>query len=434
MNERDGALKRFPRPIVPWRLNDPDHGQYNEDEKQPADASRGIIAPSGAVWPSRQGTDDQHNEDNQKKKSHGFGPSSAQSERIGHTTRAKGKMFLVLDIKSTKAAILSRRRREGPRNLLGRLALASLCKFLKDDGMDGVLAPQRLDAFTAMAWTWGTEFLPRIATAAIIVILGTYVAAWAARLALGVAERSGRFDRTLEPIVGSSIRYAVLIIFLVAALSQMGVQTASLLAVLGAAGLAIGLALQGTLSNIAAGIMLLWLRPFRIGDYIEVITGNPIAGTVKEIGLFACLIESYDGPVVFAPNAAIWNFPLRNHNRNGGRLVSLSVGLSEKADLERARQILLDMMTSDGRVLKQPGPDVFVDHLEGGNFSLTCRLWTSPASVGDVQRSMIAQAKRRLEDAAVDSLTPQHIARVVPPDSDPSRLMDGAPGRSNARA
>jgi small conductance mechanosensitive channel len=125
-----------------------------------------------------------------------------------------------------------------------------------------------------------------------------------------------------------------------------------------------------------------------------------------------------------APNSTIWNSALRNHSHNGGRLVSLSVGLSDKADLERAKSILLDTMTTDGRVLKAPAPDVYLDRLDGGDLSLTCRMWARPEEVGAVQRSVIAQARRRLEAVAIESLAPRHIARVVPPDADPSRLIN----------
>jgi small conductance mechanosensitive channel len=193
--------------------------------------------------------------------------------------------------------------------------------------------------------------------------------------------------------------------------------------VLGAAGLAIGLALQGTLSNIAAGIMLIWLRPFRIGDYVEVVAGNPIAGTVREIGLFASLIETYDGILVFAPNSTIWNFPLRNHTRNQRRLLSFAVGLPEKSDFERARAVLLGWLAGDPRVLKKPPPDVFVDRLDGGESSLVCRLWAAPSDVGALQRDWIARATDRWAAADSGALAPHRIARIVPPDSDPSRLM-----------
>jgi small conductance mechanosensitive channel len=273
-----------------------------------------------------------------------------------------------------------------------------------------------------MIWTWSAAFLPRFVTALIILLAGALVARWASSLARRIAERTGRVDPTVQPIMGSSVRYSILILVVVVALSQLGVQTASLLAVLGAAGLAIGLALQGTLSNIAAGIMLLFLRPFHVGDYIEVISGNPISGTVKEIGLFACLIESYDGALVFAPNSTIWSNALRNHSHKGGRLFIISVGFSEKVDLERAKAILIETISSATGVLRTPPPYIFVDRLDGSNVSLTCGLWAAPEDIGSLQRSMIGEAKRRLEAAGADSLSPTHIMRIVPPDADPSRF------------
>jgi small conductance mechanosensitive channel len=125
--------------------------------------------------------------------------------------------------------------------------------------------------------------LPRLVAAVLILVIGTIVARWVSRAVYEISQRTTHIDPTLRPVLASMIRYAVLILVLIVALSQVGIQTASLLAVVGAAGLAIGLALQGTLSNFAAGLMLLWLRPFRIGDFIEV---GAIAGTVREMGLF----------------------------------------------------------------------------------------------------------------------------------------------------
>ncbi len=197
-------------------------------------------------------------------------------------------------------------------------------------------------------------------------------------------------------------------------------QTASLLAALGAAGLAIALALQGTLANIAAGIMLLWLRPFSVGDYIELVSATPVAGTVKEIGLFACLLETYDGLFVFAPNSEIWKSPLRNHSRNPGRLVSFNVAFSPGADMERARAILLKAISDEPGVLKEPPPEVFVDNLTGGEPLATCRFWAAHESIGPVQRSMLDAARRALD---AGGLPPTQLVRTIPPDSDPSRLL-----------
>jgi small conductance mechanosensitive channel len=232
--------------------------------------------------------------------------------------------------------------------------------------------------------------------------------------------RSGTVDATARPALVTVARYAVLVIAAIAALSQIGVQTASLLAALGAAGLAIGLALQGTLSNIAAGIMLLWLRPFEVGDYIEIISGTAFAGTVREIGLFACQIETYDGLFLFAPNSTIWAVPLRNHSRNAGRLVSFNVGFAPGVDLPRACAVLMDAIAGQPGVLKTPRPEVFLANLSGGAPLATCRLWAAPDQVGVLQRAIVEEARKALDEAG---LQPTEVVRTIPPENDPSRLM-----------
>ena len=212
----------------------------------------------------------------------------------------------------------------------------------------------------------------------------------------------------------------MLILVFIAALGQIGVQTASLFAVLGAAGLAIGLALQGTLSTIAVGLMLLWLRPFRLGDFIEV---NGTLGTVREIGLFVCYLETFDGIFLFAPNSTIWNEALRNHNRNAGRLIALQVTLLAKADIDRARTLLLAMAKRDKRILAEPQPRVFVENLTTSGLLLNLRVWAKHENVGELQRVIVEEAKRALEAAGIETLLPQQVVRVIPTDNDPSRLL-----------
>ncbi len=286
--------------------------------------------------------------------------------------------------------------------------------------MNTTLDPQKLTHFADIAWAWAIAYAPRLLTAFLIFILGSLLARWIGRLVRGIAMRSGRVDPTVVPVMGAGVRYAIMILVIVAALGQIGVQTASLLAVVGAAGLAIGLALQGTLTNIAAGIMLLWLRPFHIGDYIEV---NGMSGTVKEIGLFVCELETFDGIYLFAPNSAIWNNALKNHTRNVGRLVILTVTLGAQADLGRARAILAELAASDDRILKQPPSASFVERIDGANTVLSFRAWAAHENVGAVQRALIDGIQQRFKAAGIDTLQPQQIARTVPPDSDPSRLI-----------
>jgi small conductance mechanosensitive channel len=280
--------------------------------------------------------------------------------------------------------------------------------------------PTALGKFEDLVWTSAALFLPRLVLALVTLVVGVVAARWAARAVAAALTRTGHIDETARPALSAAARYGVLVVTIVAALSQIGVETASLLAALGAAGLAIGLALQGTLANIAAGIMLLWLRPFRVGDYIEIVGGTAFAGTVKEIGLFACQLETYDGLFVFAPNSEIWKSPLRNHSRIAGRLVSFNAGFAPGADVEQARTILLEAIGGERGVLKEPPPEVFVANLTAGAPVATCRFWASHEAVGAVQRSILDAARRALEAVG---LPPTELVWTVPADGDPSRLL-----------
>jgi small conductance mechanosensitive channel len=287
--------------------------------------------------------------------------------------------------------------------------------------MNTVLDPQKLTGFGEMAWAWAFAFLPQLAVALAILIIGTLVAGWAGNLVRSLAARSGRVDPTLLPVFGTVVRYGITILVIVAALGQLGIQTASLLAVLGAAGLAIGLALQGTLTNISAGIMLLWLRPFKVGDYIEV---GGISGTVREIGLFACHIDTLDGLFLFAPNAAIWNTALRNYSRNPGRLIVLQVKLPAKGDLARAQSLLKDMAAADPRFLATPAPAAHIEAYADGNAVISFRAWAAHATVGALQRGLIDAVRQKFEAEAVPDLVPLQVTRLLPTDADPTRLIE----------
>ncbi|MGQ7792726.1 mechanosensitive ion channel family protein [Faunimonas sp. B44] len=276
--------------------------------------------------------------------------------------------------------------------------------------MDLTDAPAELGAAAAMAWAWAVAFLPRIATALLILAIGFVLANWAARLVRRLIGRTGHLDPTVQPILGTVARYAVLILVLVAALGQLGVQTASLLAVLGAAGLAIGLALQGTLQNIAAGIMLIYLRPFRVGDFVEL---PNVSGIVKEIGLFVTELDTFDGIFYFVPNSEIWNKPLKNHSRNARRLMTIQIGIAYAADPAEARRVLLAMAAEDPRVLAEPAPYVYVDSYGDSAVTIAFRAWAPTAVFWDVQRAMIEEAKRRLEAAGIEIPFPQRIVHVV---------------------
>ncbi len=290
--------------------------------------------------------------------------------------------------------------------------------------MDLTETPEQLTAFAAMAWAWALTFLPRLGAAILILAIGFFIAGWATRAIKGILYRSTHIDNTVVPVIGTAARYAILILVLVAALGQLGVQTASLLAVLGAAGLAIGLALQGTLSNIAAGLMLLYLRPFRVGDYIET---DDLSGNVRTVGLFVTELDTFDGLYVFAPNSQLWNKTLRNHSRNPRRLMSIPVGISYDADAAKARDILLQMAHEDERILSEPAPTVFVDKYGDNSIDLIFRAWAPTTIFFDAQRTMIEEAKRRFDAAGIEIPFPQRVLHVVGDGS--AALRERAPER-----
>src|SRR5688572_11286406 len=202
------------------------------------------------------------------------------------------------------------------------------------------------------------------ALGAVILLIAGYIIA-------GVAERSIRaglghirgFDATLRQFFSKLARYAILVLVVIMVLGQFGVQTASILAALGAIGLAVGLALQGTLQNIAAGIMLLVLRPFRVGETIE--TGA-VTGTIVDVGLFATELKTADGVYRLAPNSTLWNVPITNYSRLASRRheITISIGADENVDVTESK--LIKLAAADKRVLKSPAPTAFISDFDAG--------------------------------------------------------------------
>ncbi len=212
----------------------------------------------------------------------------------------------------------------------------------------------------------------RMVAAILILVVGWILATWAKRWTL-VGLMHLPVDATLKPLLASLIRYAILVLTLMLVLDQFGVQTASLIAVLGAAGIAIGLALQGTLSNVAAGVMLLILRPFRVGHFIEVAGGRQ--GTVREIGLFTTIITTRDLYYVSIPNSAIFSATIINYTREPLRRIKFSVPVDFVNDLEKVEKVILDAIGADESSLKTPAPSVVVQEIQEYAVIVTARVY-----------------------------------------------------------
>lgn len=270
------------------------------------------------------------------------------------------------------------------------------------------LAEAEALGLAAVVLEWFAEFAPRLLAALAILVIGWILARWLARIVGHLLDRRA-IDPTITPVVRAVVRYGVLIVTFVAVLGQLGIKTASILAVLGAAGLAIGLALQGTLSNIAAGMMLLWLRPFRVGDYID---NGSIAGTVNEIGLFATEMTTFDGIYRFVPNSELWNRQVQNYTRNGKRWLVLDYGISYDDDVEQAKRTLLALVEGDERTLDEPAPQAIVTSLADSAVVVTLRVWVRTPDYWNVRFELIERGKAALEAAGCTIPFPQRTVHV----------------------
>jgi len=236
------------------------------------------------------------------------------------------------------------------------------------------------------------EYGVDIVGAIVLLIIGWTVAGWARRGVRHALERVPRMDETLKPFLAKLVWYVIMAFVLVAVLSQFGVQTTSVIAILGAAGLAIGLALQGTLANVASGVMLLFLRPFNIGDYVD---AGGIAGTVVEIGLFNTEIKTRKGLCLIVPNKIIWDGPITNFSRNPTRRFDIAVGIGYDDDIDGAMALLKGLLTGDDRVLDDPEPLVVVQELGDSAVIINLRAWTRSgdygATVWDLNKEIITE-------------------------------------------
>jgi small conductance mechanosensitive channel len=234
---------------------------------------------------------------------------------------------------------------------------------------------------------------------------------WVARWMRAIFQHSHHVDETLKPLMINFVRYGVIAITLVVVLGQFGVQTTSLIALLGATGLAIGLALQGTLSNVASGVMLLLLRPYRVG---EKIASGAISGTVQEIGLFHTEIITYDGLFVAMPNSVIFSTTITNLTREPIRRTNFQVDIDRDADIAGAQRAILEAMARDKHVLKQPPPQVWVEALSGPQVLLNVHVWVTNIDFMPVQSDIKLLTRRSLNEAGFGPPIPMAAPAVAP--------------------
>jgi small conductance mechanosensitive channel len=248
------------------------------------------------------------------------------------------------------------------------------------------------------AWMWlkvNLAFLTgALAVTVIGVILARLLSRWADR-ALGSATH---IEPTVAKFLSNIIKYALWVVVAVTVLTQFGVQTTSIIAALGGLALAVGLALQGTLSNVAAGVMILIQRPFRVGEYI---TAGPVAGTVQAIGLFTTEMLQLDGLYVMVPNNELWNKAVVNHSRMPTRRFELVVTLGYEDDCKAAREAMLALVTADPRALGEPAPVAFVAGLTDSGVRVGVRAWCKTGDHLALTWAMNEAVKQRLDELGI---------------------------------
>ena len=217
-------------------------------------------------------------------------------------------------------------------------------------------------------------------------------------------------DEALAQVLGNVARVLIWLLAFLIVLDLFGVNTASILTVLGAAGLAIGLAMKDSLSNIAAGLMLLILRPYKLGDYVDC---GSVSGTIKEMGLFSTILETVDGLFIAAPNSAVFGSPVKNYSRNPLRRADITVGVAYGDSLAKAIEVLQTLMAQNEKILKEPAQQVLVSDLSDSSVKLTLRYWTKSGDYWEVFWAVKAQLKPAIEAAGLTIPFPQRVVTMV---------------------
>lgn len=252
------------------------------------------------------------------------------------------------------------------------------------------------------------DFLPSLLSSILILVAGW----WAIKIIVNyirkIFNKKG-YDKTLENFVIGLLGWFLRILLFVVVISQLGVQTTSLVAVIGAAGLAIGLALQGSLSNFAGGILIIVLKPFRVGDFIE---AKGVSGTVKETSLFYTNLRTVGNQLIVIPNGQLTNDNIINYTVEGKRRDNISIGISYNSDIKIARDVLIKLMVEQEGVMKEPAPQVLVTELADSAVNLSLRFWALNDDFWDCHWFTIEEAKTRLEAAGIIIPFPQRDVHV----------------------
>ncbi len=249
------------------------------------------------------------------------------------------------------------------------------------------------------------DFALKIVLAIIILIIGLWLAKKIVKISQRLMAKRG-VDETLQQFLGDLMSWALKILVFITAISQVGVETTSFVAILGAAGLAVGLALQGSLANFAGGALIMIFKPFKVGDLIE---AQGEIGVVKEIQIFVTKMISPGNKLLIVPNGTLSNGNIKNYTELGMLRVDLTFGVSYDADIKKTKEVLMEVLTSNDKVLQDPAPSVMVSELADSSVNFAVRPWATPADYWDVYFSTIEATKYALDKAGIEIPYPHQV-------------------------
>lgn len=249
--------------------------------------------------------------------------------------------------------------------------------------------------------------LPLLA-AILILMVGFWVAGLSQRTMTKTMDRTGKIDPTITLFTGSMVKYLVIILTVMAVLDQFGVETTSLVALIGAAGLAIGLALQGTLANVAAGVMLLFFRPFKVGQYID---AGGVSGTVRSISLFTTEFDTGDNVHIIVPNSDIWGSAIKNFSHNDTRRIELNIGIGYGDDIDKAMAVVAKVLGGDKRTRTDPEPLIAVGNLGDSSVDLLIRFWCSSGDFSALKWDMTKAIKEAFDREGISIPYPHRVVQ-----------------------
>jgi small conductance mechanosensitive channel len=267
-----------------------------------------------------------------------------------------------------------------------------------------------IDAFYEKAIELSVTYAPKLALAIFTLVIGLYLIKGVSKVIV-VSMGKSKVDRTLIPFVSNLISWGLKALLFISVASMVGVATTSFIAVLGAAGLAVGLALQGSLGNFAGGVLILLFKPYGIEDLIE---AQGHVGVVKEVQIFNTILLSPDNKRVIIPNGAISNGAIINYSAEDKRRVDLVIGIAYESDVSKAKEVLMQVLKTNQWALSDPAPQVAVAELADSSVNLVVRPWCKPADYWDIYFSVTEQAKAALESNGITIPFPQtdvHIHR-----------------------